>query len=176
MSATMVDAVRELAAPAVQQAALVLEDVTISAAGRRRVVRVVVDLPEDQRGGVPMEAVAQASQNVSAVLDASDVLGSTPYTLEVSSPGAERRLSERRHFRRALGRLVSIDLEPGRSTGPNPALGRLQVVGDDGLTLVPDAGGEPAVIAWDAVRSGRVRLDFNAPLESAPDSSADQEA
>src|SRR5512144_2766676 len=117
-----VDGVRALAAPAVASAGLVLENVTITPAGRRRVLRVVVDLPEDAVGGVPMEAVAHASQALSEALDASDVMGGAPYVLEVSSPGADRPLTERRHWLRARGRLVHVLPVAGVSAEP---LGRL---------------------------------------------------
>ncbi len=150
MAAAQVDAVRAIAAGVVEQAGLVLEDVVITAAGRRRVVRIVVDLPAEQVGGVPMESVAAASHAVSAALDDGDVLGAMPYTLEVSSPGAERRLTERRHWARARGRLVEVSLTDGSTVE-----GRLSEVDDAGITL--DTG---ETLAWTRIDGGRVRLDF----------------
>lgn len=163
MAAAQSDAVRQIAADAAGAAGLVLEDVTISQAGRRRVVRVVVDLPEDRTGGVPMEAVAQASQALSAALDdRDDVLGGAPYVLEVSSPGAERPLTERRHWSRARGRLVAVHLSDGRSVE-----GRLTAADDAGPVL---DGGEP--LPWATVTGGRVRLDFSGG--PSPDGSDDE--
>lgn len=150
-----VDGVRALAAPAVAAAGLVLEDVTITPAGRRRVLRVVVDLPQDAVGGVPMEAVAHASQTLSEALDASDVMGGAPYVLEVSSPGADRPLTERRHWLRARGRLVTATLADGR-----PIAGRLVAAGDDGVVL-DDADAAP--VPWAELRSGRIELEFARP-------------
>jgi ribosome maturation factor RimP len=147
-----VDGVRALAAPAAASAGLVLENVTITPAGRRRVLRVVVDLPEDARGGVPMEAVAQASQALSEALDASDVMGGAPYVLEVSSPGADRPLTERRHWLRARGRLVSATLTDGRTL-----TGRLVAAGDAGVVL---DRADAAAVPWADLAGGRIELEF----------------
>jgi ribosome maturation factor RimP len=150
MAPSQGDAVRLIVAPAVTAAGLVIEDVTVTSAGRRRVVKVVVDLPEDQTGGVPMEAVTVASQGVSAALDASETLGASPYTLEVTSPGAERLLTERRHWLRSRGRLVAVHLNDGSTVD-----GRLREVDDAGLTL---DGAAP--LPWTSIARGQVRLDF----------------
>jgi ribosome maturation factor RimP len=150
MTATSpVDGVRALAEPAAAAAGLVLESVTVTPAGRRRVLRVVVDLPDGAVGGVPMEAVASASQALSAALDESSVMGSVPYVLEVSSPGADRPLTEPRHWRRARGRLVQATLVDG-----SRITGRLVDTDGDGVRI--DATDVP----WDRLRRGRVELEF----------------
>lgn len=151
MTATsVVDAVRQLVEPAVAASGLVLESVEVTPAGRRRVVRVTVDLPQDQLGGVSSDAIAAASQAVSRTLDDSDVLGSAPYVLEVSSPGIDRPLTERRHWLRARRRTVTVTLTDGRQ-----AEGRLTEVDDDGIVV----GG--ARHAWEAVVRGRMQVDFS---------------
>lgn len=156
------EGVRALAVPAAEAAGLVLEDVTVSQAGRRRVLRVTVDLPEDQTGGVPMEAVAAVSQALSTALDASDVMGGTPYVLEVSSPGAERPLTEPRHWRRARGRLVQVTL-----VGGGEVTARLQGVDDDGVLL------ETGRLAWSQIQRGRVELEFGRPGAAGPEDPTD---
>src|SRR4051794_41789451 len=123
-----VDAVRRLAGEAADAAGLVLEDVSVQAAGRRRIVRVIVDLPGDATGGVPMDAVASVSQLLSQRLDDSDAMGGSPYVLEVTSPGVDRPLTERRHWARARGRLGTALLQAGgagagRAGGGPPARG-----------------------------------------------------
>ena len=99
-----------LAGP-VSAAGLDLEDVEIRAAGRRRLVRVVVD----RDGGVSLDDVAAVSSRISDVLDDTDVLGDSAYVLEVSSPGVDRPLTRPRHWRRARQRLVSIACTDGRT-------------------------------------------------------------
>ncbi|HEY6796875.1 MAG TPA: hypothetical protein VI248_19565 [Kineosporiaceae bacterium] len=163
-----VDGVRALAAAAAESAGLVLEGVTITPAGRRRVLRVVVDLPDDVLGGVPMEAVASASQALSAALDDSPVMGGAPYVLEVSSPGADRPLTRPRHWRRARGRLVTVALRDGGTVS-----GRLEAVDDGGVTVT----GVP--VPWDLLGTGRVELEFHRAGEGDdvvdPDDEDDEE-
>ena len=105
----------ELLAPVVADTGYDLEDVTVTSAGRRSLVRVIVDAD----GGVDLDAVADVSRAVSDALDADaatpDFAG--PYVLEVSSPGVDRPLTEPRHWRRAVGRLVQVQI----GTAPSPA-------------------------------------------------------
>ena len=77
--------------------------------GKRRILRVVVDAD----GGVPIDSITEVSRELSKALDTSDVMGSQPYTLEVTSRGAERPLTLPRHWRRNVGRLVVADLADG---------------------------------------------------------------
>jgi ribosome maturation factor RimP len=157
-ASSQVDGVTALAVQAAASAGLVLEGVTITPAGRRRVLRVVVDLPEDARGGVPMESVAAASQALSAALDESTVMGAVPYVLEVSSPGTDRPLTERRHWLRARGRLIRVVLADGREV-----TGRLESAGEDGVVIDGEA------FAWQQLRRGRVEVEFSRPDSASGD-------
>src|SRR5581483_3010443 len=84
-----------------------LESVRVTAAGRRRLLRVVVDSDH----GVSLDDAAALSRELSLVLDDTGVMGDYPYTLEVSSPGVDRA---RQHF--AYSRLGpgAIQIEFGR--------------------------------------------------------------
>src|SRR3954471_21514642 len=147
-----VDAVRGLADEAASGARLVGADGGVEAAGRRRVVRVVVDLPDDEVGGVPMDAVAAVSQALSQRLDETDAMGGTAYTLEVTSPGVDRPLTQRRHWSRSRGRLVRVSLRDGGTRS-----GRLEDVGDGGPIV------DGALLAWDDVARGKVEVEFSRP-------------
>ena len=68
-------------------------------------MRVVVDLPETEVGSVDLDRVAEVSRAVGDSLDTSDALGPGPYALEVTTPGVDRPLTERRHWLRARTRL-----------------------------------------------------------------------
>ena len=85
-----------LLAPVMGAAGLDLESVRIGTAGRRRLLRVVVDAD----GGVSLDDIALVSREVSARLDDTGAMGNAPYTLEVSSPGVDRPLTQPRHWRR----------------------------------------------------------------------------
>ncbi|GAA4371102.1 hypothetical protein GCM10023088_23230 [Actinomadura verrucosospora] len=102
-------ALSRLLAPAIAEAGYDLEEVDVRPAGRRRLVRVVVDAD----GGIGLDAIARLSETTSELLDGSDVMGSSPYVLEVTSPGVDRPLTEPRHWRRAVGRLVVAPLTEG---------------------------------------------------------------
>lgn len=149
---SQLDRLRAAADPAVRGAGLVLEEITVKPVGRRRLLRVVVDLDDDTTGGVPVEAVAEASRALSRALDDSDVMGDAPYVLEVSSPGVDRPLSQRRHWARARGRSVRAVLADGGAV-----TGRLSEVDDDGVVL----GGVRH--AWAEVGTGRVEVEFSDP-------------
>ena len=83
--------------PVVSAAGLDLESVRVVAAGRRRLLRVVVD----GDGSPGLDDIAELSRSLSAELDSSGVMGEMAYTLEVSSPGVDRPLTAERHWRRA---------------------------------------------------------------------------
>ena len=85
----------ELLTPVAADAGLLLETVEVVRAGRHSTVRVVVDLP-DGRGDVGVDDIAVAARAISEALDRADPIKGR-YTLEVSSPGAERELSAPRH-------------------------------------------------------------------------------
>lgn len=159
-----VDGVRALAQPIAARAGLVVEDITVVPAGRRRVLRLVVDLSDDTPGGVPLDAVAVVSQELSAALDASDAMGSAPYLLEVSSPGVDRPLTQRRHWSRARGRLVVVALRDG-----GEVRGRLVGADDEGIALE-----EGRHLPWSEVAKGRVEVEFARDGESGPSSAPDR--
>ena len=118
--------VRALLAPVVEGAGVELEDVELRTVGRRLVLRVLVDTAT----GISLDEVAAASQAVSEALDSSDVLGDEPYTLEVSSPGIDRPLTDARHWRRNVGRLVAVTRADGSTT-----TARVVAVADDGASV-----------------------------------------
>ncbi len=112
--------------PAVTAVGLDLESVRMTVAGRRRLLRIVVDSDH----GVSLDDAADVSREISAVLDAGNILGEIPYTLEVSSPGVDRPLTQPRHWRRARGRLVRVKV-----TGEGSVEGRVLAADDEGVTL-----------------------------------------
>jgi ribosome maturation factor RimP len=142
--------VREALEPVVRAAGYDLEDVTVTPAGRRSVVRVVVD----RDGGVDLDAVAEVSRFVSDALDESDATGDSPYTLEVSSPGVDRPLTDPRHWRRASGRLVRVAV---RDEGE--LAGRITAADDTAVTF--DVGGSERTVPYDALGAAKVQVEFS---------------
>jgi ribosome maturation factor RimP len=150
--------------PVVGAAGYELEDLVVTPAGRRSVVRVVVDRDE----GVTLDDVAELSRAVSAVLDDNDGdLGRVPYVLEVTSPGVDRPLTEPRHWRRNTGRLVTVPVSAG--DGTEQVTGRVTAVDDGGVTLAVEPRAKPGAkkrpptprrVPWAELGAGRVQVEF----------------
>ncbi|WBB89173.1 ribosome maturation factor RimP [Verrucosispora sp. WMMC514] len=165
---------RSVIAPVVQAAGYDLEDLTVSRAGRRHVVRVIVDAD----GGINLDAVADVSRAVSTALDAAEESGGDivagEYQLEVSSPGVDRPLTLPRHWRRNVGRLVRVTVR-----GNPPSGGDRQVTG-----RVVDADAERVVLETDTDRTqwayadlgpGRVQVEFTRLDELAESEDVDDD-
>lgn len=87
-------------------AGVYLEGVTVKQHGRTKLVRVVIDALDGPEG-VGSDQLAEVSRSLAGVLDTSDLIEGS-YTLEVSTPGVDRPLTDERHFRRAVTRLVKV--------------------------------------------------------------------
>jgi ribosome maturation factor RimP len=144
--------VRAVVQPVVRAAGLVLEDVVLTAAGHRTVVRVVVDLDDDAVGSLDSDSLGSVSRAVSVALDAADPVNGA-YTLEVSTPGTDRPLTELRHFRRARTRLVRLVLRDG-----SVLAGRLLEAEPSGL-VVAGASGTARVDLVEVAR-GQVEVEL----------------
>ncbi|MEV4975625.1 ribosome maturation factor RimP [Streptomyces scopuliridis] len=156
MSTTQSERLRGLLEPLVSAKDLDLEEIEVSRAGRRRVLRVVVDSDE----GVDLDECAELSRSISDRLDETDAMGEDEYQLEVTSPGAERPLTEHRHYVRAVGRLARFQLhEDGE------LVARILTVDDEGLDLeVPGVKGRKPTarrIEFAGIEKARVEIEFS---------------
>ena len=153
--------IADIIRPVVAAAGMDLESVRVSAAGRRRLLRVVVD--SDQ--GVSLDDAAAISRQLSAALDTVAVMGDFPYTLEVSSPGVDRPLIDPRHWRRAVGRLVQVTVNDAGDSGDSgvsgSVSGRVVAADTDGVTL--DVGGTRRRYGYPALGAGAVQVEFGPP-------------
>ncbi|MEV0094283.1 ribosome maturation factor RimP [Streptomyces sp. NPDC050738] len=156
MSTTQSERLRGLLEPLVAAKDLDLEEIEVSRAGRRGTLRVIVDSEE----GVELDTCAELSREISAKLDESDVMGEGEYVLEVSSPGADRPLTEHRHYVRNTGRLAKLKLTDGAEI-----VARVLKVDDEGLDLeVPGVKGRKPTarrVAFTEIDKARVELEFN---------------
>jgi ribosome maturation factor RimP len=158
--------------PTVAAMGMDLENVRITTAGRRRLLRVVVDAD----GGVSLDDIALVSRELSATLDREAAMGEASYTLEVSSPGVDRPLTEPKHWRRALGRLVSVPLRSdngaGAVAGARTVTGRITGTDDHAVRL--DVAGESREFTYAELGPGKIQIEF-APLDDGADLGADEE-
>jgi ribosome maturation factor RimP len=158
--------------PTVAAMGMDLENVRITTAGRRRLLRVVVDAD----GGVSLDDIALVSRELSATLDRAEAMGEASYTLEVSSPGVDRPLTEPKHWRRALGRLVSVPLRSDNGAGAvadaRTVTGRITGTDDHAVRL--DVAGESREFSYAELGPGKIQIEF-APLDDGADLGADEE-
>lgn len=144
---------------------LVLEDLSVMPAGKRRLVRVLVDRavpegagPTDVIPALDLDQVAEVTRAVSDRLDATDAMGEQPYVLEVSSPGTDRPLLLPRHFRRNVGRLVEVTV-PDQA----PVTGRVTRADDTGFTLTvtgPKGATTEQSYSYDDNPRGAVQIEW----------------
>lgn len=163
-SPSKAERVRDVIAPAVSEAGLFLEDVTVHPAGKRTLVRVTVDLEAHETGALSLDQIAEVARAVGDALDAADVIRGE-HVLEVSSPGTDRPLTEPRHFLRARGRLVSLELRDGSSVS-----GRLVAADESSVELEDGSSLSLAEIA-----RGSVEVEWNRVDEAEFDDSDDDD-
>jgi ribosome maturation factor RimP len=159
------DRMRAVVEPVVRDAGYDLEELVVSRAGRRHLLRVVVDAD----GGVSLDDIASISRAVSAALDAAEETGgefvAEEYLLEVSSPGVDRPLTLPRHWRRNIGRLVRVRADDRQLTG------RIAAADEERVTL--DVEGLARDLPYAQLGPGRVQVEF-ARLDEVGDGELDE--
>jgi ribosome maturation factor RimP len=168
-----------LLTPILAQHGLDLDAVEVVPAGKRRLLRIVVDGDGPHGRGPLLDDIAEATKALSATLDASEsVVGNHPYTLEVSSRGVGRPLELPRHWRRNIGRLVAVQTTAGEAF-----TGRITAADENGAEL--DVEGVPrrveqaevvkALVQVELNRKAPVELDEDAPLDEDDDEIEDDD-
>jgi ribosome maturation factor RimP len=151
---------------------LLVEDVAVTPAGKRRLVRIWIDRIVTESSGdstaptepLSLDEVADATRAVSEALDEADALGEQAYTLEVTSPGLDRPLTLPRHYRRNVGRLVTLTPTEGEVV-----TGRITRAGNEGITLELPATKKttPTTVhfSYAAVARSVVQVEFSRPSD-----------
>lgn len=142
-----------LLTPVVADCGLELEQVEVLPAGKRRLLRVVVDGDGPDGRGPSLDEVAAATTAISAALDDSAAVGSNPYTLEVSTRGISRPLEAERHWRRNRNRLVAVGLTDGSSL-----TGRIKSADSAGVEL--QVGNTRRQLAYAEISKAVVQVEF----------------
>ncbi len=133
-----------------EELGLDLEAVELTPAGKRRVLRIAVD----KDGGVSLDDVAAATRAINETIDTSDAMGEHPYTLEVTSRGVDRPLTEPRHWRRNRSRLVKVTLVDGTAV-----TGRIGDADEEQVSL--DVDGAARAVPYTDVKKALVQIEFN---------------
>jgi len=155
--------VREVVEPLVTAAGFDLEELAIQRVGRRHLVRIAVD----SDAGVDLDAVAELSRAISTGLDdaeaGGDELIAGEYELEVGSPGVDRQLTEARHWRRNIGRLVQV------RAGGRPLTARVTAADETAVTL------DAVRFAYADLGPGRVQVELKRLDDVVDDDGEDEE-
>ena len=112
--------------PALSTLGFYLEDVTITSAGRRSMLTIIVDGDTH----LSLDQVTSATKAISEIVESLQSLGDTPFTLEVTSPGLDRPLTKPRHWRKNIDRLVKVVLLDGKEIK-----GRIKAASEDSATV-----------------------------------------
>ncbi len=126
----------------------------VAGSGSKTVLRLIVDGPE----GVTLDQCAAVSRQASAILDVSDPI-EHGYTLEVSSPGLDRKLFNRGDYERFTGHGVKVRMEPSFRTH-RVVTGDLLGLDGDQIVVKTDSG-ENVVLPLDEVFEARLQVDWN---------------
>jgi len=148
---SLVNNLTELLTPAVTRAGFVLEEVTVTPVGKRRLVAVVVDC-EDRNAS--LDELTVVSKEVSAILDNYTQMGEMPFTLEVTTPGIDRPLTLGRHWKKNIGRLVKITPKTGEKY-----IGRIASVKDNAVTI--EIRGKESEISFAEISRAQIEVEFN---------------
>ena len=112
--------------PALSALGFYLEDVTITSAGRRSMLTIIVDGDTH----LSLDQVTSATKAIGEIVESLQSLGDTPFTLEVTSPGLDRPLTKPRHWRKNIDRLVKVVLLDGKEIK-----GRIKAANEDSATV-----------------------------------------
>jgi ribosome maturation factor RimP len=135
-----------LLTPIVAAEGALIEEIKITPAGKRRVLTVLVDRSDHN---LSLDEVTGLSKAISESLDQSSVLGETAFTLEVSSPGVDRPLTELRHWNKNIGRLVNITFKDGRQQ-------KGRITGSESQPMV-----DGEILDLESIKRAVIEIEFN---------------
>ncbi|MEN9305515.1 MAG: hypothetical protein RL733_495 [Actinomycetota bacterium] len=141
----------DLLTPVVTGTGFVLEEVTVTPVGKRRLVSVVIDR---EVSNPSLDEVTVVSKDISAILDTYSQMGEMPFTLEVTTPGVDRPLTLPRHWKKNVGRLVKITPKEGEKY-----LGRITEVLENEVKL--DLGKGLINVNFGDVSRAQIEVEFN---------------
>ena len=162
------DRVREIAAAAVADPALVIDGVEVSAAGKRKLVRITLDrVPAAGPDGwsdaptpaLSLDEIADHSRAIGEALDRDEPFGGAAYVLEISSPGVGKPLREPRHYRRNVGRLLKV------TSGGAETTGRIVRAGDESVVLAVEEPPAELALGYAAIDRACVAVEFTSNEE-----------
>lgn len=153
---TVVEKIAAVAERIGNQHGVEIVDAELMGGGIHRVLRVYIDKPE----GVTLDDCQNVSHELGEVLDAEDVVPGA-YTLEVSSPGVDRKLTKAKDFERFVGQKVKVALKQAVD-GSKRVEGVLEAFSNDVATLTVAQGKnkEPKQVLIELNQIDKANLKF----------------
>lgn len=148
---SLVENLTEVLRPAIQRAEFVLEEITVTPVGKRRLISVVIDREESNPS---LDEVTAVSKVISEILDNYSQLGEMPFTLEVTTPGVDRPLTLPRHWKKNIGRLVKITAAEGEKL-----VGRISAF--DGAKVTLELDKDQRVLPINEITRAQIEVEFN---------------
>lgn len=150
----LTDSIAELIEPAVSAQGFFLEEVQLVSPGKHRIVTCIVD----GEVSLNLDQVTAVSRAISELLDEAPIMGETPFTLEVTSPGVDRPLTKPRHFAKNLNRLLRITKTNGEVvSGRINSNTETEVV----LSVVTKKETTEVTVAISDIKRAVVEIEFN---------------
>ena len=150
--------VQDVADPIARALDLELLEVRCQGKGTGTVICVTLD----KEGGLGIRDCEQFHQSLSRALDVETPVSCT-YRLEVSSPGVDRPLKERKDFRRVMGRLLEVRVQ-GPDGEDRQVIGRLSALTESGITLVVQSGKKRKIneidLSWECITGAKQKIEF----------------
>lgn len=131
--------------PAIESLGFYIEDITITSAGKRSMLTVIVDGDTH----LSLDQVTVATKAISEIVENLSTLGNNPFTLEVTSPGLDRPLTKPRHWRKNQDRLIKILLNDGKEV-----TGRIKESTESSVTV------DEQVINFADIKRATLEIEF----------------
>jgi ribosome maturation factor RimP len=148
------DQISQLVTPAVEAQGFFLEEVQLVSPGKHRIVTCIVD----GETSLNMDQVTGVSRAISELLDEAAFMGDAPFTLEVTSPGVDRPLTQPRHFRKNVdGLLKIVKIDGDVVTGRICSSSDLDVT----LTVVEKKETKEVSVKLSEIKRATVEIEFN---------------
>jgi ribosome maturation factor RimP len=154
MAEPVASKIEEIAKRVTESEGLELVEVEVKGGGQHRFVRISIDKPE----GVSHGDCENVSQQVGTILDVEDVVPGGQYTLEVSSPGVERKLLKAEDYQRFQGKKAKVTLR-------DPINGRRNWEGtlagiEDGRIRLDQEKGDPLRFSFEQVQKANLKFEW----------------
>ena len=137
--------IAQVISPIIESNGNYLEEVKVANLGKKKLITVIIDSDTH----LNLDQVTAVTRSISDAIENLASLGTTPFTLEVTSPGIDRPLTLPRHWRKNIGKLAKIDLGEGKSIES-----RILSVTEDSVIL------ESGEVKFDLIKKATLVIEF----------------